>query len=99
MKTNRLALVCIVLLGLGMIVLAGCGSKVTKSNFDQIKTGMTVAEVEAILGKATESTGASGAVGTLTGSAKVMTWKDGGKTITITFANDKVALPPVSSGL
>ena len=35
---------------------------------------------------------ASGAVGNLTGSAKVMTWKDGEKTITVTFVNDKVAL-------
>ena len=99
MKTNRVALVCIVLLGLGMIMLAGCGSKVTKSNFDQIKTGMTVAEVEAILGKGTESTGAAGAIGSLAGSVKVMAWKDGDKTITVTFANDKVALPPVASGL
>jgi hypothetical protein len=98
MKTNRLALVCIVLLGLGMIMLAGCGSKVTKSNFDQIKTGMTVAEVEGILGKGTESTGASGAIAGLAGSFKVMAWKDGDKTITVNFANDKVVLT-ASSGL
>ena len=92
MKTNRIALVCIVLLGLGVIMLAGCGSKVTKSNFDQVTNGMTLAQVEGILGKGTESTGAAGAVGSLAGSAKVVTWKDGNKTITITFANDKVVL-------
>jgi outer membrane protein assembly factor BamE (lipoprotein component of BamABCDE complex) len=98
MKTNRLALVCIVLLGLGVITLAGCGNKVTKSNFDQIKAGMTLAQVEAILGKGTESTGAAGAIGNLAGSAKVVTWKDVDKTITVTFANDKVVLT-ASSGL
>ena len=98
MKTNRLALVCIVLLGLGVITLAGCGSKVTKSNFDQITNGMTLAQVEAILGKGAESTGASGAIGNLVGSAKVVTWKDGDKTITVTFANDKVVLK-ASGGL
>jgi len=96
MKTNRLSLVCIVLLGLGIIVLAGCGSKVTKSKFDQIKTGMTLAQVEGILGKGTESTGAAGAIAGLAGSAKVVTWKDGDKTITVTFANDKVVLTAAS---
>jgi hypothetical protein len=96
MKTNRLALVCVVLLGLGIIMLAGCGSKVTKSNFDQIKIGMTVAQVEAILGKGTESAGAAGTVAGLTGSGKVVTWKDGEKTITVTFANDKVVLTAAS---
>jgi hypothetical protein len=96
MKTNRLALVCVVLLGLGIIMLAGCGSKVTKSNFDQISNGMTLAQIEGILGKGTESTGAAGAIGNLAGSAKVVTWKDGAKTITVTFANDKVVLTAAS---
>lgn len=98
MKTNHLALVCIVLLGLGVITLAGCGSKVTKSNFDQVTNGMTLAQVEAILGKGTESTGAFGAIGNLAGSGKFVTWKDGEKTITITFVNDKVVLK-ASNGL
>ena len=92
MRTNRIALVCLVLVALGALMLAGCGSKVTKSNFDQIKTGMTLAEVEAILGKGTESTGASAAIGDLAGSAKSVVWKDGDKSITVNFLNDKVAL-------
>ena len=71
--------------------LAGCGSKVTKSNFDQITNGMTLAQVEGILGKGAESTGVAG-------SAKVVTWTDANKTITITFANDKVVLK-ASNGL
>jgi hypothetical protein len=96
MKTNRLALVCIVLLGLGVITLAGCGSKVTKSNFDQVTNGMTLAQVEAILGKGTESTGMFSAIGNLAGSGKFVTWKDGEKTITITFVNDKVVLKAAS---
>jgi len=98
MNKNRLALVCLVLIGLGALTLAGCGSKVTKSNLDKITNGMTLAEVEGILGKGTESTGASGTVGDLTGSAKSVTWKDGDKTITINFLNDKVVLK-TSSGL
>ena len=99
MSTNRLAIVVLVVMGLGVLTLAGCGGKVTKSNFDQIKTGMTVAEVEGILGKATDTK--SGAVNLpgIAGSGSIMTWKDGEKTIAVTFANGKVALPPVSSGL
>ena len=51
---------------------------------------MTLGEVEGILGKGTEKSGLSGAVGNLSGSAKIMTWGDEQKSITITFANDKV---------
>jgi len=99
MRTNRLAVVVFVLLGLGVVMLAGCGgSKVTKDNFDKIKTGMTVAEVEAILGKGTETQSAAGAIGDLAGSAKTITWKDGDKTITVNFLNDKVATT-ASTGL
>ncbi len=95
MTTNRLAIVCFVLVGLGALTLASCGgkvSKVSKSNFDKVTNGMTLAEVEGILGKGTESAGAAGAVGDLTGSAKSVVWKDGDKSITVNFLNDKVAV-------
>jgi hypothetical protein len=56
------------------LALAGCNrnSKLTKANFDKITTGMTVAEVEAILGPGeqdggdlaiAEGSGVAGAVG------------------------------------
>jgi hypothetical protein len=37
------------------LVLAGCGSKITKENADKIKPGMTEKEVSDILGAPTES--------------------------------------------
>jgi hypothetical protein len=80
----------LVVAGLLLASAAGCGSKVTKSNYDKVKTGMTLAEVEKILGKGTEQAGIGGALEGLTGSAKVLTWEDGEKVITITFVNDKV---------
>jgi len=99
MRANRLAVVVLVLIGLGALTLAGCGgSKVSKDNFDKIKPGMTIAEVEAVLGKATDTKGVSGTIGDLAGSAKTMIWKDGDKTITVNFVNDKVAAM-TSSGL
>lgn len=86
----RRIVVALVLVGLVCGFAAGCGSKVSKSNYDKIANGMTVAEVEGIMGKGAEQAGAGGAIGDLAGSAKVMTWKDGDKTITVTFVNGKV---------
>lgn len=79
----------VALLGLMLIWLSGC-SKVNQSNYDKIENGMTVSQVEAILGKGTEKAGAAGAIGALTGSGKVLTWGDDKKSITVTFVNDKV---------
>ena len=88
--TGKRALVVLLMLGLTLSVLPGCGSKVSKSNYDKVKTGMTRAEVEGVLGKGTEKAGVGGAIGEIAGSAKILTWTDGDKTITVTFLNDKV---------
>ena len=86
------AAVCLALTGLMVTVLAGCGgSKVSKDNFDKVQTGMTVAEVEGILGKGTEEAGAGGSLGGVVASGKILSWTDGGKRIVVTFMNDKVA--------
>ena len=86
------------LMGMMVLMLGGCGAKVSKSNYDKIKDGMTVSEVESILGKGTEQAGVAGTLGKLTGSGKIMVWKDGDKTITVTFKDDKVAAK-VATGL
>ena len=79
----------VALMVLLLAFLAGCG-KVTQANYDKIETDMTLAEVEGILGKGTEKAGVAGAIGDLAGAGKVMTWGDETKSITVTFANDKV---------
>jgi len=76
------------LLGL-MLVLVGC-SKISKSNYDKIETGMSKSQVESILGKGTDQAGVSGAIGTITGSGGIVKWGDENKWITVTFANEKV---------
>ena len=81
----------VALLGLVFVVVSGC-AKVSKSNYDKIENGMALSQVEGILGKGTEKAGVGGAIGNLAGSSKVMTWGDEKKSITITFANDKVVL-------
>lgn len=93
-------------LAVALVVLtqAGCGSSVTKANYDKIKEGMTQKEVEAILGpgKVQGSSSASlplavPGIGD-TFSASGVTWQEGSKTIVVSFANDKV-VGKVSSGL
>lgn len=88
MSSRHVAIGLLAVLALTMAV--GCGSKISKENFDKIKTGMTQAQVEKILGKGTEEAAAGGALGALTGSGKVITWKDGEKSIIVTFVNGKV---------
>jgi outer membrane protein assembly factor BamE (lipoprotein component of BamABCDE complex) len=67
--------------------LAGCGvDRITKDNFDKIKVGMTEAEVQAILGPPTESTGVD--VVFFAGTTSV--WKKKDVVITIQFVNGKV---------
>jgi len=71
---------------LAVTILAGCGSKVTKENFDKIQVGQSVEEVKGILGEPTNSSSA-GAMGV---SGEVHEWVDGEKKIVVTFANGKV---------
>ena len=87
--------------GLAATMLTGCASKISKSNYEQVRTGMTVAQVEDILGKGTEQAGIGGAVGKLAGSVKVVCWTEGEKSdkkITVTFVNDKV-VAKIETGL
>ncbi|MBP7933600.1 MAG: hypothetical protein KA354_03025 [Phycisphaerae bacterium] len=73
------------------ILAMGC-NKVTPENYDKIQNQMTLTQVEQILGKGTEQSGGGLAVGDLNVSAKTVTWASGDKSITVTFANDKVVM-------
>jgi len=82
------------------IFITGCGSDVTQSNYDKVQTGMTQDQVEGILGKGEEQ--ASSAVSVpgmsaggvsvpgMSTSAKVVSWQDGSKMITVTFQDGEV---------
>ena len=77
MSLRRLALVAF------CVVLAAC-SKVNQENYSKIKTGMSKAEVEDLLGKPTECSGALG--------VSSCTWGDEKAFISIQYAGDKVLL-------
>lgn len=67
-------------------VLIGCESNITAEKFDRIQTGMTRAEIVAILGEPDETTGLG--FGELSGEAA--SWSEGDDFITVQFINNKV---------
>ena len=69
-------------------LLAACGSSVNQENYGKIEEGMSLAEVEAILGKARESE--SIGVGSLSGTAAVWREEKSGATIRAQFINDRL---------
>ena len=82
-----------------LAAIAGCsGSGVSQSNYDKVQTGMTQGQVEGFLGTDKEQTNSSMAtpgmsvagVSVPSVSAKVLTWHDGAKTITVTFKDGQV---------
>jgi hypothetical protein len=80
------------------LFVAACKSKVTAENYAKIKTGMTQAEVEAILGEGTVESGDGTAVANqfgvdLPGAGKVPefhVWRGGDKTIRVQYHNGRV---------
>ena len=78
-----------VLLGLLLAGVVGCSAKVSKSNFDKIKDGMTTAQVENILGKG-EKASAGVSVGGVSLTGDAYQWKDGDKVINVVFKDGKV---------
>jgi hypothetical protein len=103
LKFARLAVV----LALCLLVPA-CKSKVNKANFDKIKAGMTLEEVENLLGKGTKEGGDGSNVAAqfgvdlssapVAGAGETWTWESGGKSITVIVREGKVVATR-SSGL
>ena len=74
------------------IFLVSCTGKLNKDNYDKISNGMSVSQVESILGKGESQASSSVDLGEYGGniSSEVMTWQSGTKVISITFSNGKV---------
>ena len=82
----------ITVLALCAFCLVACGSRVSQANFEKIQTGMTTAQVTAILGEPTESSSVDVAVF----SGTVSKWKAADVTITIQFVNGQVVAKQLS---
>ena len=75
-----------VAMGFVFCLMACSGAKVNQENFDKIKTGMTMAEVKAVLGEPADAS--SFDVAGISGATAM--WKGDGITINIQFMNGKV---------
>ena len=74
------------------LFLFSCTGKINKDNYDKISNGMSVSQVQSILGKGESQASSSVNLGEYGGniSSEVMTWQSGLKVISITFSNGKV---------
>jgi len=91
---------CFVLILLICLLLPACQSKVNKANYDKVKEGMTLEEVEKILGKGSKETGdgsnVAGQFGVAipsaptAGGGDVYTWESNTNTIRLTFRDGKL---------
>jgi outer membrane protein assembly factor BamE (lipoprotein component of BamABCDE complex) len=89
MQQLMVAAICLVI---SLSLISCAGSKISQANFEKIKTGMTLAQVTAILGEPTEASSVDVAVF----SGTVSKWKAGDITITIQFVNGKVVAKQLS---
>jgi hypothetical protein len=80
------------------LTLAGCDTKITQANYDKVTVGMTLGEVQRLLGSGTldaQPGGVNISAGGVGDAAKgstdqTYTWRDGPAEIVITFADGKV---------
>lgn len=100
MRFGSLKCIRFLLILLVCLLLPACKSKVNKTNYDKVKVGMTLAEVEKILGKGSKETGdgsnVAGQFGVAieaaptVGGGDVYTWESGDNTIRLTFRSGKL---------
>lgn len=83
--------------GAGVAVMSGCENKITEANYAQIKPGMTIEQVEAILGPGERQevggmsiSGAGVAGGAAINSQATYLWKSRDMTITVVCEGGKV---------
>lgn len=75
-----------------LLLLGGCGSKISDANYYRVQYGMTEEEVEDLLGPAHRETAALPSTAPATGSVhKVKSWTRGGLTIRVEFDDGLVS--------
>lgn len=87
---NIQKLVCIFLFG---FLIAGCTTKISQENFDKIQPGMTVSQVEAILGKPTRMDSID--IAGISGTSAI--WKTDDAVIMVQFLDNVVKIKTFSN--
>lgn len=98
MSTRHVPRLLLMLCLLSMaILLTACDNKVTQANFDQIQNGMSLSQVEKLLGKGTDDTPSAGygvsgggVMSTTAAPEEIYIWKTPDLTITVNFKDGKV---------
>ncbi len=86
MKLSK-CLAGLALLTLLTVVMVGCSGKPTQANYDKVDHGMTISQVESLLGKGEKQV--AGMLGGITGD--IYRWKTpDNQTIHVTFKDGKV---------
>lgn len=97
MRVKRILAVSLMLSAAGF-ALTGCSdSRLTLANYDRIEDGMSLRQVETILGKG-DKKGGGLSIGSLNASAYEVVWDAHERFIAITLVNDEV-IAKVQSGL
>ena len=73
-------------------------TKITQSNYDQIENGMSIEEVESILGEGAEVENRDPTLKDLKGTSMMKEWKRGDLRIVIIFSNRKVTMKNMTGG-
>jgi len=71
-----------------LVTVAGCGSPINENNLGRIKTGMTLAEVKAILGP--KPSPVYGRMLGVSPNHAMLEWRDGDKSIVVMFEDGEV---------
>jgi len=82
------------------LFLVSCSTKINKDNYQKISNGMSVSQVESILGNGESQASSNVDLGEYGGnmSSEVITWQEGTNVISITFSNGTV-MAKAQSGL
>lgn len=92
-RVHKIGFIFFLILSLSLLVTA-C-SRINQTNFEKIKSGMSMQEVVAILGEPTSSDSIN--LGIFSGTSA--TWKDTNAEITVQFLNDKVEVKSFSKAI
>lgn len=72
------------------LVLAACSNHLTTENFDQLKAGMTLDEVQALLGSGEQVEGGSASMERAGVTGGKYRWYEGDREVTVTFFEGKL---------
>lgn len=92
MNNRPISLITLVVI---LLLITACQSKINKTNFESIKSGMSYEQVNAILGTPSSSTSLS--FGNTTGTSA--RWENRNGSIVIQFFNDKVKVKQFTDGV